>query len=151
MDAESSFAYIAGALTDVPDERRAALKRLYEQLGDVCVQHGLQGYVPHQHSDPVTHAHLTPREVYDLDFQRVRLCALLIAYVSEPSLGVGVEIAWAGHHQIPIVLVAEAKKCAERKISRLIHGFPNVVHMIGFTDHADAVLQLDAWLAANWQ
>ncbi len=146
MDTQSPFAYISGALTNVPDNKREALKLFYEKLGRMCEKHGLNVYIPHQHSDPVQHPNLTPREVNLIDHECVSSCSLLVAYVGVPSFGVGAEITWANLHQIPIILVVEADQSLQRQVSRLIRGFEYVRQEICFTDDADALRQLATYL-----
>ena len=113
-------AYISGPLTNVknPDE----IKNFYNNIGDICSKHGIRPYIPHQHSDPIDHPNITSDEVYALDYKHVSMSDLVIAYVGEPSHGVGQEVEIAREHGIPIVLIYENKKM----VSKMILGNPCV-------------------------
>jgi nucleoside 2-deoxyribosyltransferase len=86
-------AYISGALLNASnlDESR----RLYESFAAACERAGCRAYVPHQHADPIRDPHLTNVDVATRDLDEVAAADVLVAYVGEPSLGVGAEIAIA--------------------------------------------------------
>jgi nucleoside 2-deoxyribosyltransferase len=108
--------YISGALLNAAnlDESRA----LYERLAEACRAAGCEVYVPHQHADPVRDAHLSNREVADRDVQQVEAADVLVAYVGEPSLGVGAEVAIALAAGKQVLALAEA----DRRVSRFLLG-----------------------------
>ena len=109
-------AYISGALINAAklDEAR----RLYERLADACRAAGCDAYVPHQHADPVRDPDLANVDVAERDLAQVRAADVLVAYVGEPSLGVGAEVAIALAGGKRVLLVAEA----DRKVSRFLLG-----------------------------
>jgi len=109
-------AYISGALLNAVnlDESRA----LYESFADACREAGWDAYVPHQHADPVRDAHLTNTDVANRDLDQVRSADTLIAYVGEPSLGVGAEVAIALGAGKRVLLLAERT----RRVSRFLLG-----------------------------
>jgi hypothetical protein len=86
-------AYISGALINAA--RLDDARRLYERLAEACVSAGWTAYVPHQHADPVRDPDLPNAEVARRDLAQVRAADVLVAYVGEPSLGVGAEVAIA--------------------------------------------------------
>ncbi len=140
------MAYISGALTDMPEARRALLRRLYEDIGECCQMFGLEPYLPHVYGDPVRMADKTPQEIDRIDRQAVTLCYLLVAYVGESSTGVGIEIEMAYHANKPVVLLCEQTKLDARLISRLVRGNPAVKAVIAFTNYEDALMQLKSFL-----
>ncbi|MBD2664776.1 hypothetical protein B6N60_04040 [Richelia sinica FACHB-800] len=136
--------YISGALTDV--ENPIETKALYEKIGLLCEEVGLQAYVPHLHTDPVNNPDITPREVFDQDKHQVSISDLVIAYLGSLSFGVGMELAYAESNKIPIILLYEKDK----RISRFPRGIPTVIAEIQFNDCADALIELKNILV-NWK
>ncbi|MBK1987857.1 XRE family transcriptional regulator [Sphaerospermopsis aphanizomenoides BCCUSP55] len=136
--------YVSGALTDV--ENPIETKALYEKIGSVCEEVGLQAYVPHLHTDPVNNPDITPREVFDQDKHQVSISDLVIAYLGSLSFGVGMELAYAENNKIPIILLYETGK----RISRFPRGIPTVIAEIQFNNGEDALNQLKNVLL-NWK
>lgn len=108
--------YISGPLTN------SSKKELYELLGEEFEKCGFSAYIPHQYTDPVKNSKITPEKVYQTDYRKIIESSLLVAYVGEPSLGVGQEIQIASFHAIPILLVYEK----EARVSRMTLGNPGV-------------------------
>lgn len=119
---ERKQVYISGPLTN------SSKKELYELLGAEFEKCGFSAYIPNQHTDPKKNADIKPKEVYQTDYRRIIESSLLVAYVGEPSLGVGQEIQIAAFHQIPILLVFEK----EAKVSRMTLGNPMVKQTFKF-------------------
>jgi len=119
-----------------------AVKAFYEAIGLICEKMGLQVYVPHLYSDPDRHPDLNPRQVFEIDKHQVSTSDLVIAYIGIPSLGVGMELAYAETNNIPIILLYERGK----HISRLPRGIPSVICEIQFNDYEDALAQLKSVL-----
>lgn len=130
--------YISGALTNVPNLEE--LRSFYEDIDALCRDLGMEPYLPHKHSDPVLNPHLSPKEVYERDKKRVLSSDLVIAYVGVPSLGVGMEIAYADEHGIPVVLVYPEGT----RVSRLVRGLPShiLIGEVRFTSQEDALSQI---------
>ena len=114
--------YISGPLTN------SSKKELYELLGEEFEKCGFSAYIPHQHTDPKKNADIKPKEVYQTDYRKIIESSLIVAYVGEPSLGVGQEIQIAAFHQIPILLVFEKGA----KVSRMTLGNPMVKQTFQF-------------------
>lgn len=121
-------AYIAGSLTGLTDQTRADKHTLYEALGAVCEALGCRAVIPHRNN----HENIKPtsihRNVYDWATQNVRDTELMIAEVSDPSLGVGGEIELAKQLGKPIVLLSHKGA----KVSRFVLGNPAVVYHIEY-------------------
>jgi nucleoside 2-deoxyribosyltransferase len=110
------LAYISGALLNA--ENLDASRALYERLAGACRDAGWEAYVPHQHADPVRDADMSNLEVATRDLRQVRDADVLIAYVGEPSLGVGAEVAIALAAGKRVLLLAES----DRRVSRFLTG-----------------------------
>ena len=129
--------YVSGALNAAADIEKA--KRFYERLGDVCENAGFNAYVPHtMGTDPVENPEVTPEEVYRRDMAAVSSSDLVVAYVGEPSLGVGAEIERAANLGIDVILLHEEG----RTVSRLILGSPPVVHRVVYACEEEGLQRL---------
>ncbi|NHM28159.1 XRE family transcriptional regulator [Desulfofundulus sp. TPOSR] len=128
--------YISGALTGLQNPEK--IKNFYERIAKVCQEKGLQVYLPHLNTDPEKNPDITPQEVFERDKQQVIASDLLIAYIGVPSLGVGMELAYAENSHIPIILLYERGKV----ISRFPRGIPVIMSEIIFNDFDDAINQL---------
>ena len=138
--------YIAGPLSDITPAEREKFRLFYESLGAICAKFGLEPYLPHQHSDPAQHPHLTPQRVDYLDRLAVSQAYLVVAYVGVPSLGVGIEIEMANHANKPVVILGEQTKFVARRVTRMVRGNPAVIGEIQFRDFEDAKIQLHEFL-----
>ncbi len=122
--------YLSCALTNAP----ASARVLYGMLKQAASEIGVDLYCPHEHTDPMNATTHSPKEVYDVDKKRVQESDAMVAVVTLPSLGVGVELEWAASSGKSIVLMSEK----ESKVSRAILGLPGVVYHIEFEDNEDA-------------
>jgi nucleoside 2-deoxyribosyltransferase len=136
-------AYISGALINAA--RLDDARRLYERLAEACTSAGCAAYVPHQHADPVRDPHLPNADVARRDLAEVRAADVLVAYVGEPSLGVGAEVAIALADGKRVLLVAES----DRKVSRFLLGlaelYPSQSDVFRYTTVDEAA----AWITTQ--
>jgi nucleoside 2-deoxyribosyltransferase len=128
--------YISGALTDVEDPKKCKL--LYEKIGFLCEEIGLQAYIPHLHTDPVNNPEMSPRDIYEQDKRQVSDSDMVIAYLGSLSFGVGMELAYADTNNIPIIILYEIGK----RVSRFPRGIPTVTAEIQFDEFQDALERL---------
>jgi nucleoside 2-deoxyribosyltransferase len=135
------LAYISGALLNAGDLERS--RALYERLGEACRAAGWEAYVPHQHADPERDSHLSNMEVAEQDVDQVSAADALVAYVGEPSLGVGAEIAIALRAGKRVLVVAEA----DRRVSRFLLGLVELHPAQGQILRYDSVDQAVAWIS----
>ena len=119
---EKRQVYISGPLTN------SSKKELYELLGEEFEKCGFSACIPNQHTDPKKNADIKPGKVYQTDYRKIIESSLLVAYVGEPSLGVGQEIQIASFNQVPILLVFER----DAKVSRMTLGTPMVKQTFQF-------------------
>ena len=133
---EKKVAYISGALTNVTglDDMR----KFYEAIGQVCAENGFPPYIPHQHTDPILAAGISPRKVWETDYGVVSRSTVVVAFVGEPSLGVGAELEIARENKVPIILIARTSD----KVSRMARGNPLVQKEIRFEAESDGLNEL---------
>jgi nucleoside 2-deoxyribosyltransferase len=137
------LAYISGALLNAGDLERS--RALYERLGEACRAAGWEAYVPHQHADPERDSQLSNMEVAELDVDQVSAADALVAYVGEPSLGVGAEIAIALRAGKRVLVVAEA----DRRVSRFLLGLVELHPAQGRIFRYDTIDQVVAWISGQ--
>ena len=127
--------YVSGPLTRLKDE---SIKTLYERIGDLAGTFGIAAHVPHLHTDPKANADVTPEQVYAFDSGHVKDADIVVAYVGETSLGVGMELEMARQNHALVVLISEVGT----PVSRLVLGNPAVIDHVQFSDHEHALTQL---------
>ncbi|HSN75416.1 MAG TPA: nucleoside 2-deoxyribosyltransferase [Anaerolineae bacterium] len=148
MNANATVAakvYVSGPLTSIDISTAHRLKQLYVAIGDLCWKSGYEAYVPHTNgTDPIANPQTSPSQVFRIDKEKVQSSDLLIAYVNIPSLGVGMELAYAESCSIPIILLYERGA----RISRFVLGIPSIVAIVEFADFDDALRQIENQLVS---
>lgn len=111
--------YVSGALTHAGKKQR----KIYEKIGEICGQFSGTVYIPHlKGTDPAVNKIISPQDVWKKDHYQVASSELVIAYVGEPSLGVGCELEIARVTHSGIILWW----FTGQKVSRMALGNPNV-------------------------
>jgi hypothetical protein len=93
--------YVSGALKGSRDLARA--RTLYEWAARVVAAAGYQAYLPHQHTDPEHAATMSPAQVFQRDLAALKSASGVVAFLGEPSLGVGAELALCAEAGIPLL------------------------------------------------
>lgn len=93
--------YISGALKASRD--LAGARKLYEFAATSVRRLGSDPYLPHATTDPEKEADLSPSLVYHTDITALRSCQAVVAFLDEPSLGVGAELAICAQDDIPVL------------------------------------------------
>lgn len=93
--------YVSGALKGSRNIARA--RALYERAAEVVTTAGHQAYLPHQHTDPEHAATISPAQVFRRDVAALRAANGVVAFVGEPSLGVGAELALCAEAGTPML------------------------------------------------
>lgn len=129
-------AYISGALLNASNLNQS--RQRYEAFAEACERAGWQAYVPHRHADPVRDAHLTNSEVTSRDLDAIDTADVLVAYLGEPSLGVGAEIAIALHAGKRIVALAPDALRVSRFILGLLERAGSQAQVLRYDTDASA-------------
>ena len=138
------LAYISGALLNAASLDRS--RALYERFADACKVAGWDAYVPHQHADPVRDVHLTNLEVAERDIDQVSAADALVAYVGEPSLGVGAEVAIALRAGKRVLVLAESEARVSRFLIGLVELHPSQAHICRYGSVDEAARWITAQL-----
>jgi hypothetical protein len=85
--------YISGALHGARNLEAAREK--YEAVAELLTREGFLPYLPYQQTDPAWAQDLEPVRVFSCDLHALSECEMVVAFLDEPSLGVGAEIALA--------------------------------------------------------
>ena len=146
--AEAKSAYICGPLTELLPEEQGRIKRFYARIADLFEElTGVRAFVPHEHYDPVVNPNPTPAQVDAAE--RKQVCensSMLVVVAEAPSWGGGIEVEMARTNGVPVVLLCDREKLAQRKISRLLRGNPAVVKILEHDNEEDALSQLRDYL-----
>jgi hypothetical protein len=137
--------YICGPLTELPADTHENVKNFYSRIADITEKiFGIRGFVPHEHYDPIKHAHFQPQEIDAAERNQVcNLTSCLIVVAIAPSWGGGIEVEMANQNNIPVIILCEAKKLEEKRISRLLRGNPAVESIIPYHNETKALILLE--------
>jgi dTMP kinase len=139
MIAEMPEIYIAGGLTHANDNNLA----IYEIISDVCSRAGFKGYLPHKDTGP-RNSPLDVKEVFTKNVAAIQRSVAVIAEVSTPSFGVGMECEYALRDGLPVIVLAHQKAT----VSRMLLGHPALSVMISYSDEKELRERLAAGLTA---
>jgi 2'-deoxynucleoside 5'-phosphate N-hydrolase len=134
--------YISGALMGASDLPR--VRELYEEFATVCEREGCTAYLPHRNTDPETTAFLSTDSVAEQDIAKLSKADVILAYLGEPSLGVGAEIAIAVQQGKHILALYESSKNVSRFVQGLLSKYPKS-RVCRFETKDDAF----AWIGAE--
>lgn len=109
--------YISGALQGSRDLTGA--RALYEAAALAVEEAGHTPYLPHKHTDPVEAADLDAVSVFQRDMANLRGADLIVAFLNEPSLGVGAELVLAREAGKPVL----ALHADGTSVSRFVAGY----------------------------
>lgn len=104
-------AYLSGPIIHAEDRR----DDFYRVVIDLLEEKGVDVFAP-QFFPPAS-----PEEIYERDIRYLRSCDVLIAEVSSPSHGVGMEIMLAIELSKPIILFFDA---SSGRLSKMVSGAP---------------------------
>lgn len=133
-------AYIAGAISNVPDGSVSDQRALYESLAIVAEGMGIIARVPHVHNseNKKDNHQKDPRKVFEWGSNEVKEADVIVADVTLPSLGTGGEILLAGELKKPVVLLSQEGAY----VSKFVTGNPAVVYHAEYSDRMDAARKL---------
>jgi len=135
--------FFASPLTNLknPDKSKA----FFTRLDDAAKKLKYETFWAFQNgTDPNVERILSAPEVYRKDTDALQNSDLMIAYITEPSSGVGIEVEYANTHNIPVVVLYEKGVWT----SRMLRGCPSVKKEIIYETEDDAVRQLTEYLSS---
>lgn len=134
-------AYLASALTSVPEDERKELYAFQGRIQEIGRQHNIDIYLPGENADPDEHEDLTPEDVYGMDREAVLKSDFLIIMTDAPSHGVGMEAEIAAKALMPILLL----RTDEGRVSRMLLGVPSQSHDLEVIDGSVEAALADAF------
>ena len=133
--------FFSGPLTNLTNPE--ATKALYLKLDAMAKEAGHDTFWAFlSGTDPIKNPEVSAAEVYRRDIKSLSESDIMVSYAGEPSTGTGIEIGYATEYDKPIVILYEKGK----HVSRMLRGCPAIKKEIVFSDDADAVSQLSAYL-----
>lgn len=122
--------YISGGLTHAGERQRM----IYERIGQIAATACNHVYIPHlSGTDPGKNPDINPQAVWKKDHHELASADLIIAYVGEPSLGVGAELEIARITASDIIIWWFKGE----QVSRMALGNPAVKHKLEAEDADD--------------
>lgn len=134
-------AYISGALTGLDSSRN--YRMIYELIGSLCRKLKIESYIPHLHADPVKNPEIPAKRVWQKDHNEILNSEITIAYVGQPSLGVGAELEITRVYNKRLVIWY----FKDEKVSRMALGNPAVEKVIIAENQTDLIKQLEIYLS----
>jgi Nucleoside 2-deoxyribosyltransferase len=109
--------YLSGALQ--ASRNLTDARHLYEVAAAMIVSAGHSAYLPHQQTDPELAPRLSSDAVFERDLKQLKSADAIVAFLNEPSFGVGAEIALAGQSNVPILALHRR----DGAVSRFLLGY----------------------------
>ncbi len=113
--------YFAGSIRG-GRQQADAYRQLIRFLGGICEV--LTEHVSYTDLSSLGEADMSEEEIYTRDMTWIAACDALVAEVTQPSLGVGYEVAVAEAAGKPVLAVHHA--AGDHRLSAMISGNPNV-------------------------
>lgn len=133
-------AFISGALSGV--HGKVMLETFYERIAALCEKENITAFVPHLQASSTPEHPYSPDEIYKINMDAIEAADLLIAYVGQPAIGVGMEIQKACAHNKDIIIISEK----DVPLSILLSGCREIIIKILFDDFDNALSQLQTAL-----
>jgi nucleoside 2-deoxyribosyltransferase len=123
--------YISGALVGSAD--LAGSRSKYEECAAILRASGFAPYLPHQGTDPEVMNHIPASEVFTRDLAELVNSEAVVAFLDEPSHGVGAELAICISHKIPILALIRKGSSVSRFIVGMLKT-SNVAAVMSYLD-----------------
>lgn len=130
-------AYFASALTGLDDEQRKEVTELDEKVNLICKDYSrylVALYRPRLKTSPTDNPEVSPRDVYDIDQERVASSDLIFLATIFPSLGAGMELQLALQACKSVILI----KQKNQNLSRMVLGCPAIIQTVEY-EHLSAL------------
>ena len=140
--------YVSGSITHIPKQEWG----IYEKMGEVIEDFGLSAYIPHIHTPQTINQHIDTivnstndldgfhKDVFSDNVSRVEASKLIIAEVSNPPTGSGIELGIALRTGKPIICLANKNAV----VTPLVIGASQLglMQIIRYESEKDALYQL---------
>jgi transcriptional regulator with XRE-family HTH domain len=126
-------AYLASALTGLSGESRELVISAHTEIRRACTSLGMTVYDPMEHTDPINFSEVSAGDVFLADRREVLSSDVLLALITEPSFGEGMELELARSTLLPVLLIVDGDK----SLSKMVLGAPGVKHTVRFSDPSE--------------
>lgn len=126
-------AYLASALTGLSGESRELIIKAHTEIQRACTSLGMTVYDPMEHTDPISFSEVSAGDVFLADRREVLSSDVLLALITEPSFGEGMELELARSTLLPVLLIVNGDK----SLSKMVLGAPGVKHTVRFSDPSE--------------
>lgn len=133
--AKTKKVYLAGAFTNAKKE---SVMEFMRKIAASLAEHGITPLLPYSMADPTRVTTVSHEDIYEYDVDRISEADAIVAYMSEPSHGVGMEIMLTKLQQKPVILVYEKG----RTISRMVLGAVPESNRIEFESQEEALRRI---------
>jgi len=138
-------AYLATALTGLPDLERERVFALCRDLRTLCGNHGVALYLPFDHTDPIAHADVPASLVYERDRNQVVTSDFVLMLCTSASYGVGQENEIAADHGVPVAYLVQNGS----KASRMLLGSDTRKAIIQYDNTQNLLPQVESFLSGT--
>jgi Predicted transcriptional regulators len=136
-------AYFASALTGLSNEQEEEIKDLDQKVDEICKRYSSYPvvlYRPRLKTSPKDNPDVSPRDVYEIDQERVTSADVVILAAIFPSLGAGMELQLAYQSCSSVILI----KKQGQPLSRMVIGCPVRMEIVEYSDLDDLDKKLSA-------
>ncbi len=143
-----SYVYIAGSLLHIDKSSW----KIYESIGTVVRSFGLNAWIPHIDTANGLDIHgddLDPIYVFNKNMEIIKNSKLVVAEVTNPSTGTGIEIGTALKENKPIICLVKNNA----KLTRMVRGPAQMglLELIRYENEEDALSQLKILLESKFR
>lgn len=139
--------YISGALQasrDLDDARK-----LYNDVARILEKEGVTAFLPHKQTDPVWAVQLSSDDVFKRDVNAIDSCDAVVAFLNEPSHGVGAEVAMCLGWEKPLLPFLHESKSCSRFLEGLIRSYGGKI--LRYRNTRDLETRLGLFVVAHQQ
>lgn len=115
--------YISGALMSA--KNLETNRKIYFELAEICKDLNFAPYLPHLNCDPINNNQMSSEAVFKKDLKHLESSDIILAYLDDPSLGVGAEIALAHFYKKIIIGLHHKNIRVSRFVMGIIESSPN--------------------------
>jgi nucleoside 2-deoxyribosyltransferase len=131
--------FVSGRL----DQTKPENQKIYEKITEICESFGFEVWLPHRDTRKemkrkYSSSEEIVRNLYNFDLERVLNCNLVIAELTNPSFGVGLELKTCDEAKIDVVALAKE----DANVSVTVIGSPAIKKFFRYRDLEELEIKL---------